>query len=360
MTESEIAAVKAEQVKMLKLPTAMLGLDVSADTQRIYAACMDGGVYQVDAKNGDARLLFKHESFASGVCLVPETSQLISAGYDGVLHWHDLSKGETIRKVTAHRFWSWQSAISADGRFFASVTGQYLAGNVKYEPAPESEPSVKVFDAHTGKTLHEFSHVPSVQAVALSPDHQYVAAGNLMGEIRVWELSSGKMLAKWTTSAFTSWGIIKSHCYQGGIFALAFSPDSQSVIAGGMGPMRDPMSGNGKQTWQRFAWRREGAPKIDEIHDGEHGGGHPEALAYHPSQKYFVMAGRLAQGKWNAGFFDEKTGAMIHSVDTKSRLSKAVFSADGSRLFLGGSVGQAKPKDGKYADFGRVFIYSIA
>jgi hypothetical protein len=359
LKESELA-VKAEQIKTHALPTAVLGLDASVDGKTLYAACMDGGVYEVDAQSGASKLLGKHDSFASGVCLVPGTQMLISSGYDGAIQWHDLAAGKLVRKIDAHKFWSWQSAVSTDGKYFASVTGQYLAGSEKYEPAPETEPSVKVFDAKSGALLHEWPHVPSVQAVAFTPDNQYLAAGNLTGEIRVWEIASGKMLAKWATPAFTSWGIIKSHCYQGGIFSLAFGPDSQSVIACGMGPMRDPMSGNGKQTWQKFAWRKEGAPKIDEIHDGEHGGGHPESLAYHPSKKYFVMAGRLAQGKWNAGFFDEKSGALLLGVDTKCRLAKAVFSADGGRLFLAGATGQPKLKDGKYADFGRVFVYGIA
>ena len=41
-----------------------------------------------------------------------------------------------------------------------------------------------------------------------------------MGEIRVWDLNDGRQLAGWTTDAFTSWGIIKTHCYVGGIFAI--------------------------------------------------------------------------------------------------------------------------------------------
>jgi WD40 repeat protein len=352
--------VKLVHIKTHNLPTAVLGLDASADGKTLYAACMDGGVYQVDAASGAAKMLGKHESYASGVCRVPESSLLISSGYDGVVQWHDLTAGKMIRKVDAHKFWSWQSVVSADGKYFASVTGQYLAGSEKYDPAPETEPSVKVFDATTGALLHEWPHVPSVQAVTISADSKYLAAGNLTGEIRVWDIASGKMLAKWMTPAFTSWGIIKSHCFQGGVFSLAFSPDGECVIACGMGPMRDPMSGNGKQTWQKFAWRKEDTPKVDEIHDGDHGGGHPESLAYHPSKKSFVMAGRLAQGKWNAGFFDEKSGALIGSVDTKCRLCKAVFSADGGRVLLAGGTGQPKAKDGKYGEWGRIFVYGIS
>jgi WD40 repeat protein len=353
--------VKAEKAKTHTLPSTVLGLDLSADRQHLYAACMDGGIYQVDAKTGASEVLIQHESFASGVCRVPGTPLLITSGYDGQLHWYDVAAKAILRKIAAHKFWSWQSAVSPDGRLFASATGQYLAGSIKYDPAPETEPSVKVFDAQTGKTAHEFSHVPPVQAVVFSPDNQYLAAGNLVGEIRVWELSTGKQLAQWNSPAFTSWGIIKSHCFQGGVYSLAFSPDCDNVLACGMGPMRDPMSGNGKQTWQRFAWRREGAPKVAEIHDGDFGGGHPESLAYHPSKNYFVMAGRLAQGKWNVGFFDERSGALVQSLDTKCRLTKAVFSSDGATLNLAGAVGQPNKfaKDGQYASFGRIFTYDI-
>lgn len=358
--ESEKSAVKAEQAKTLKLPSTVLGFDVSPDAKHLYAACMDGGVYEVDAATGAAEKLFRHESFASGASLVPDTSLLVSAGYDGALVWHDVEARKTVRTVAAHQFWSWQSAVSRDGKYVASVTGQYLAGGPKYEPAPETEPSVKVFDAQSGKVVHELSHVPSVQAVAFSPDGQHVAAGNLMGEIRVWEIGTGKQAAAWTTPAFTSWGIIKVHAYQGGVYGLCFSPDSESVIACGMGPMRDPNTGNGKQTWQRFAWRKPGAPKTAEINAFDAGGGHPEALAFHPDKPFFVMSGRLAQGKWNTGFFDDKTGALVHSLDAKARITNVRFSADGTRLFLAGGVGQPKAVNGKYADFGRLFVYNIA
>lgn len=353
--------MKAEQVKTINIPTSVLGLDVSADGKEAYAACMDGTVQRVDVAAGTCETLLKHDSFASGVCRVPESSLLITSGYDGQLQWYDLAAKQLVRQVPAHKFWSWQTALAPDGKRLVSVTGQYLAGSIKYDPAPETEPSVKIFDATSGELVHALSHLPPVQAVAISPDSQYVAAGNLTGDIRVWEMATGKELANFNTPAFTSWGIIKSHCYQNGIYALAFSPDNESVLACGMGPMRDPMAGNGKQTWQRFSWRKEGSPKTDEIHDGDHGGGLPESIVYHPSQRYFVMAGRLAQGKWNTGFFDEPSGALRHSLDTKCRLTKAVFTPSGEQLFLAGSVGQPTKfaPDGKYDHFGRIFVYSI-
>src|SRR5207245_10234901 len=116
-------------------------------------------------------------------------------------------------------------------------TGQYCAGGEKYEPATAPEPMVKVYNAQTGELVRSFDHGPPVLSVALSPDVQRVAAANMMGEIGVWDMDAGKRVALITTPDFTSWGIIKSPHYCGGIYGLAFAPDGQSLLCCGMGPM---------------------------------------------------------------------------------------------------------------------------
>ena len=37
------------------------------------AACLDGGVYEANAESGDVSLIGRHESYASGVALLPST-----------------------------------------------------------------------------------------------------------------------------------------------------------------------------------------------------------------------------------------------------------------------------------------------
>ena len=108
--------------------------------------------------------------------------------------------------------------------------------------------------ARTGELAHNFSHVPPVQSVAFSRDVKFLAAGNLMGEVRVWELASGKQVANFTTPSFTGWGIIKGHYYTGGIFALHFAANDEELYVAGMGSTTDPAAGNGRQLWQR-CWR---------------------------------------------------------------------------------------------------------
>jgi WD40 repeat protein len=324
---------------------------------------MDGGVYEVDPVGKTATPFpTKHVSYASGCVLTPDGKTLISGGYDGALLWHDVATKQLIRRVEAHRFWSWRLALSPDGQRVASTTGQYIAGGEKYEPAPESESSIKVYNVATGALERSLPHVPPVLSAVFSPDSRRLAAANMMGEIGLWDLQAPANDAPltWRTADFTSWGTVKSHHYCGGIYALQFSPDGQALLGCGMGPMTDPMAGNGKMTWQRWAWQDSPPRLIDKVRESDGGTGLMEALAFHPDGQSFLMAGRQAQGTWNAALFGAKDGALICSIDAKDRLTQARFSADGRRLFMAGVMGQGQPKDGKWPESGRVGVFEVA
>jgi len=351
--------MKLELLKEIKLPTAALGLSSLDQSTDLLVSCFDGSVLRVNPLTEQWEELGRHQSYASGVVSVLEGHLAVSAGYDGVLQWHDLSSGKTLAVEKIHDFWSWQLKASPDGRRVASVTGQYLCGGYRYEPAPEKEASVKVFDAATQSLMASFEHLPPVLSVAFSPDSRYLAAANMMGDIRIWDLSTGKLEREWNTPDFTSWGIIKSHHYIGGIFDLSFSPDGQHLLVCGMGPMRDPMAGNGKQTWQRFAWQEASSPKDQEIKDGERGRGLMETLCWHPSGVLFCMAGRMAQGSWNTALFQAEDGALIQGIDNKTRITRSTFHQDGSQLVLTGAKGQGSPKEGQWSEFGRLLVYDL-
>lgn len=343
-----------------KLPMGVLAAALVPDGNGIVAGCMDGVYVASLDKSVEPRRLYSHDSYVSSVGLLDD-GKLVSASYDGTACWFDLSTEDKIRRVKLHDFWSWDMAVSADGKHLASVTGQYLAGGYKYEPQAEREPSIRIVVTETGEVRHSLPHVPSVQAVCFSPDGQHVAAGNLLGEVRVFRVEDGEMVANFTTPDFTSWGIIKSHCYLGGIFAMEFTPDGKALLLAGMGPMKDPMAGNGKQLWQRWSWQDPEPKRLDQTHEGESGEGLMETLAIHPSGEYFAMGGRLRGGEWNVALFEMETGSQLATLKTGCRVTQALFSDDGKRLILVGAQGQPKDKkDGRFPDFGRLDVFEIA
>ncbi|MEZ6089759.1 MAG: hypothetical protein R3C05_17370 [Pirellulaceae bacterium] len=351
--------VKLTEKHKHKLPMGLLGGLLLPDDKTIVAACMDGVYRTTIDRSIPPERLYGHESYARSVALVDDTT-IVSTGYDGHACWFDLAEKRELRRDRLHHFWSWDMAISPDRTCFASVTGQYLAGGYKYEPQPESEPSIRVVDARTGEIRLSLPHVPSVQAVCFSPDNQFVAAGNLMGEVRVYRVADGELEASFTTPDFTSWGVIKSHCYLGGIFAMAFTPDGNDIMLVGMGPMADPMAGNGKQLWQRWSWREPTPRLVDQSHEGEAGEGLMETIAIDQSGEFFVMGGRLRGGEWNVAAFELKSGKQLANLKTNCRITKALFTTDGEHLVLLGTQGQPKDKhDGKFPDFGRVDVYEV-
>lgn len=350
--------ISPKQTKEHKLPSGVLAASVSPNGKTIAAACMNG-VYRIDLESGQPRRLYQHDSYVSSVDWVTD-DLILSAGYDGAVTWFDANTESVTRRIKLHKFWSWDMALSPDRTCFASVTGQYLAGGYKYEPQAEREPSVRVVSVSSGDVLLSLPHVPSVQAVAISPNNQFVAAANLMGEVRVFDLTSGEISAQWTTPDFTSWGIIKSHCYLGGIFSMRFTPSNHELVLAGMGPMRDPMAGNGRQLWQKWDFKSSQPKLIDQTHEGESGEGLMEALAIHPDGKRFLMAGRLRGGDWNAAFFDLQSGKRLAIMKTGYRITDACFTGEGNSLLLAGCTGQGKrQKDGNFADFGRIEIYQL-
>src|SRR5438552_17111154 len=96
----ESRALKLEKLKEFTLPSAVLALAATPDGKRLFAACQGGGVFVGDGQTGKFELLGQHESYASGVALLPDGNTLISAGYDGCLQWHDVTARKTVRKIT--------------------------------------------------------------------------------------------------------------------------------------------------------------------------------------------------------------------------------------------------------------------
>ncbi len=387
-TKEETPKFSLERIQRYELPMGVLGLAVDSQGNQFYAGCMDG-VYRLDGSaakddsnaddsdtddsravdvSSDYEKLYAHDSYAANVELIPETNSIVSAGYDGAIQWYDLNSKSVKRHVQAHGFWSWDMARATKAPVIASVSGQYLAGSYDYRPRASEDPCIRVYDAISGSLIRSIDFGPPVQAVAVTDDGKYVAAGNLMGDAIIVEVATGDVVGRWSTSDFTAFGIIKSHCQIGGIYAATFA-HNHDLLVGGMGPMRDPMAGNGKQRWQRIRWRngqttapsadaeQVTAEKVAASKDEQAGEGLMETLAMHPGGQYFVMAGRLRGGSWNVGLFELESGDLVHSFKNGIRVTKARFSEDGQYLYLAGAKKQSAKAD---KAFGVIDVHKVS
>jgi WD40 repeat protein len=127
--------------------------------------------------------------------------------------------------VRAHNrpFQTWQfestgsSALSADGTLLAVASGpEILVRYSETHSGTELMSKVHVFRVEDGHRLYTFD-APGMAALAFSPDSQLLAAGGMNGPW-LWRMDDGTLLPQWSQDAEIS--------------DIAFSPDGQFLATG--------------------------------------------------------------------------------------------------------------------------------
>jgi WD40 repeat protein len=188
-----------------------------------------------------------------------------------------------------------------------------------------------VWDAETGEQLHTLrGHHGSVNGVAFSPDGKSLASvsgdASSPGELRVWEVASGRNLLPLEAPA----------CH---LAAVAYSRDGRRLAALGSFPRNveppGPMHCPGVKVWDTRTGREE-VTFIDETADV----GRPpqgvrflQALAFSPDGRSIVSGG----GDGSVVFWDLAAGREARRLRGHIGVVTAVaFSQDGARLASAG------------------------
>lgn len=164
-----------------------------------------------DANNGKKiRDYEEHDGLIESVYFSPDSRYFLSTRHATVKLW-ETESGKEVRVFTNRwGHWVWESVFSADGKYI-------LTGHSHY---------ATLWETYTGKKVRNFTkdryrrfrakHY-AIQAMAFSPDGQYILTGSGDNMAQLWETNSGKELAK-----FTGHG--------GPILSVAFSSDGKYVF----------------------------------------------------------------------------------------------------------------------------------
>jgi WD40 repeat protein/tRNA A-37 threonylcarbamoyl transferase component Bud32 len=169
----------------------------------------------------DLFTLPEHSGPVFGLAISPD-GRWLASGADNVIHVHNLSTGTEQFTLRGHKLHVWDLAISPDGRWLASV-GQGFAE--QYGCPGE----VKIWDLKTGReslSLPEPAY--PVFGLAFSPNSRQLAfcggksdgkGTPLFGEVKIWEVSTGRNLMTLPAGADP-------------VFGVAFSPDGKRLATG--------------------------------------------------------------------------------------------------------------------------------
>ena len=323
-------------VKELSRKEIVFGLARVPGARRLIFGGSDFQVYDVDfaQEKPEPRALGGHESYVTGVAVASGGKRAVSGGYDGKLIWWDLESGSKLRTVDAHARYIRRVLATPDGSTIASVADDMVC---------------RLWDAETGALRHELKghqamtphHYPSMlHACAISPDGKFVATGDKVGHIVVWDLATGESVVTMEAPVLYTWDPTQRRHSIGGIRALAFSPDGNSLAAGGIGQIGNIDHLEGPPRVEVFDWRK--GQKTHEF-PGEGSKGMVERLIFHPDGERLV-----ALGGANDGFLsvlDLKAKSVLVQQKAPAHLYDATTGETPETLFVVG--------------FNRVAVYEI-
>lgn len=279
-------------------------------------------IWETDGKNFHE---FKaHNGALTNLVFSPTGQYFASTGIDSSVHFWNL-KGELIRSLPKQKAIVRELAISLNGDQIATCDGV------------DSIAWVWGFD---GALIHELKgHSKDVNAIAFSPDGNLLVTGSSDNTAIVWRSSSGEALNKFNSD--------------GGIFAIAFSPNGQDILLGSGKPQiwrfqenqsfvfdtnYDPISTVAFSPDEQFLatnnmlepdviiWQSNGRKYL--TLNGHAAGTSVNAIVFSPDYRTVITAGEDGSIK----FWDIYANLQMTYDGHDSYISSVAFSPDGSTL----------------------------
>lgn len=169
-----------------------------------------------------------HESWIFDAAWSTDSSRCVTSAGDGRLIWWDLTseKPAKIHVVDAHHGWIRTLCLSPDGKTLASGGND---GKVRLWNMADAKPQLTI---EAGKR--------DIYRTIFSPDGKLITAGDLIGGLASWNITDGKEVARFEAKPLHEYNGGQQVDF-GGIRALAYTPDSKILVAGGLHKATNPL-----------------------------------------------------------------------------------------------------------------------
>ena len=299
-----------------------------------YGAGIDFAVWRLDTraeKPAAEKKWSHHDNYISALAWLDGT--IISSGYDRRIVWTRADSGEKVREVTAHDGWIRDLVLLPGGQQIATVADDML---VKLWDAASGN-LIRTFEGHERQSPEGFA--TAIYAIAASFDGKYLASGDRIGHVCLWEVESGKQVTRLKAPEFYTYDRRTRDRSIGGIRAVLFLPDGRLAI-GGLGPVSNVDGFVGPARFELWDWQAE--KMLLRCQDKHHA--ILDHLEFLPEQNLMIGGGGGDAGPF-LGFWDitskpaDGVTPVLHKGKPKSHIHHFVFDPAGPRILAAGYGG---------------------
>ena len=171
---------------------------------RLVTASADGTARIWDAETGQVLLVLSgHSGAVNSAVFSPDGKLVATGGADTTVRLWDAASGQMLQNMTGHSGAVNSVAFSPDGQKIISASDDKTARIWNVESGSQDDSLEK--------------HTASVRSALFSPDGRYIATGGYDAIINIWDAANHSL--------------VKSLSNGEGVSAMAFSPDSQSILS---------------------------------------------------------------------------------------------------------------------------------
>lgn len=220
----------------------------------VFGGSEDYNVWRLEVATG-SKVAWPTDAWVRGLAFSNDGQTIITGGYDGRLIWWPTTADEPapIRTINAHQGWIRAVGISPDGNTLASVGNDLI---------------IRLWNMADGSLLKEIGgHESHIYNVAFHPAEPVFATGDLMGNVMLWDVSSGEQIRTWKAESLSKYD--KTFVATiGGFRGMMFTPDGSRLVCSGITNVSNAFAGVGNPSVVEFDWQT-GEQKLEHLSKGK-------------------------------------------------------------------------------------------
>ncbi len=237
-----IDPTQTHQVADFKHEIALTTLRVDPTGRFAAAGAEDLHVQLWNIESGERRVCKGHKSWVRSIDFSADGQRMFTACWGGdICVWNtSLTEPAPLQRIHAHAGAARFVRVCPAGEFLATCGNDLL---------------VKVWRLADGELMHEFAgHKRHVYGLGFHPHGKHLVSQDLMGQINVWNLPSGKLERSVDASLMTGYDN-KFAADMGGARDMQFKPDGSQWASAGITKVTNSFAGSQDPIVVLFDWK---------------------------------------------------------------------------------------------------------